>query len=90
MAGDRTRFAFWPPNSDVLIFYLMLLLAFSIIPLPDMTIVNPSAAELAYRLNITLEQLSMKTGMLVSAIFPLVAVPLYHRLWKQKEARRYI
>lgn len=51
----------------------------------DITIANPSAAELAYRLNITAEQLSMKTGMLVSSIFPLVAVPLYYRMWKRKK-----
>lgn len=46
---------------------------------------NAAAAEFAVGLGITAEQLGMKTGMLLGALFPLVAVFVYLVLMKTKK-----
>ena len=46
---------------------------------------NAAAAEFAVELGITAEQLGMKTGMLLGALFPLVAVFVYLVLMKTKK-----
>lgn len=48
---------------------------------------NAAAAEFAVELGITAEQLGMKTGMLLGALFPLVAVFVYLVLMKTKKKR---
>lgn len=48
---------------------------------------NAAAAEFAVGLGITAEQLGMKTGMLLGALFPLVAVFVYLVLMKTKKKR---
>lgn len=48
---------------------------------------NAAAAEFAVGLGITAEQLGMKTGMLLGALFPLVAVSVYLVLMKTKKKR---
>ncbi len=51
----------------------------------DGVIAHPDALQLAQSLSVTPDQLGMKLGMLVGAVFPLVAIPLYRRLWKTQE-----
>ena len=52
----------------------------------DSVIAAPAAAALAEKLQITVEQLGMKAGMLCGMLFPLVAVFVFLRIWKgQKE-----
>lgn len=55
----------------------------------DAAIANHAACELALRLNLTAEQLGMKSGMLVGAIFPIVGILIFalvRRSLKKKEA----
>lgn len=51
----------------------------------DTVSMNNKAAELAAGLNLTVEQLGMKAGMLVGMLFPLVAIFIYFILWKNRE-----
>ena len=52
----------------------------------DSVIAAPAAVALAEKLQITVEQLGMKAGMLCGMLFPLVAVFVFLRIWKgQKE-----
>lgn len=43
----------------------------------DMVISNPSAVDFAQSAGLTVEQLGMKAGILVAALFPIAAIPLY-------------
>ncbi len=53
----------------------------------DITIASAKASELALSLGLTAEQLGMKLGMLTGMVFPLVAIPVYYRLWKPKRSK---
>ena len=53
----------------------------------DLALELPSCAELASTLSITTEQLGMKLGMLVGAIFPLAAIFIYLYIHKTKPNR---
>jgi len=46
----------------------------------DLTLAAPAAAQLCARLGLTAEQLGMKLGLLVGAIFPLLAIPVFWRI----------
>lgn len=80
------------PDSGVFIYAIMAAggdLGASVAPqlvgiIADFTIALPSAPRLAYSLGISTEQLGMKAGMLVSILFPLTAIAVYYRIWKQK------
>lgn len=50
----------------------------------DAAIASPRLEELAGKLSLSPDQLGMKLGMLVAMLFPLVAIPVYIRLWKNK------
>lgn len=50
----------------------------------DAAILNPTISELATTLSLSPDQLGMKIGMLIAAIFPLISVPLYLCLIKKK------
>lgn len=55
----------------------------------DAVIANPAALRLATELSLTVEQLGMKTGMLVGSLFPIVGIAVYsvvRRSLKKKEA----
>ncbi|MBO5111179.1 MAG: MFS transporter [Clostridia bacterium] len=55
----------------------------------DAVIANPTAADLAFRLSMTTEQLGMKAGMLVGSLFPIVGILIFalvRRSLKKKEA----
>lgn len=49
----------------------------------DAAIALPTFVDLAQRWDMTPDQLGMKLGMLGGALFPLLAVFLYYRLWKK-------
>ena len=51
----------------------------------DAVIAVPKAVDMAAKLGLSPDQLGMKLGMLTGMLFPLVAVFLYYRLWKQKK-----
>lgn len=51
----------------------------------DMTIANEKAVSFAESLGLGADQLGMKLGMLVGMLFPIVAIPLYYRIWKGKK-----
>lgn len=48
----------------------------------DFSIGNGTIISLAGKLSLTAEQLGMKLGMLVGALFPLISVFIYYKLWK--------
>ena len=50
----------------------------------DAVIGHPTAPMLAQSLGLLPEQLGMKLGMLVGALFPLAGIPLYYHIWKGK------
>lgn len=43
----------------------------------DYAITSPELIEFSYKLGITSEQLGMKLGLLIGAVFPMVAIPIY-------------
>lgn len=51
----------------------------------DAAIASPAAADLAATLALAPEQLGMKAGMLIGAIFPLCAIPLYSYFVKTRK-----
>lgn len=51
----------------------------------DGVIAHPGATQLAHSLALTPDQLGMKLGMLVGALFPLAGIFLYRRLWKTQK-----
>ena len=51
----------------------------------DAALAKPSVAALAAKIGITAEQLGMKIGMLVGALFPLVGIFVYLRLKKKNK-----
>lgn len=48
----------------------------------DAVIASEKAVALADSLSLTPDQLGMKAGLLVGMLFPLLAIPLYIKLWK--------
>ncbi len=55
----------------------------------DYATVNPTMINLAADLSLSPEQLGMKCGMLIGALFPLIAIPLYlhiHKSIKKKQS----
>lgn len=53
----------------------------------DTAIASDYIINLAANLSLTPEQLGMKLGILLSALFPIIAIPLYLKMWKNdKEA----
>lgn len=48
---------------------------------------SPFASELAASLNLTAEQIGMKCGMLVGAVFPLLAIAVFSVMLKTKKKR---
>lgn len=52
----------------------------------DATIAMPQAAEIAARFSMGADQLGMRLGMIVAALFPLVLIPAYYRIMKRRNA----
>ena len=53
----------------------------------DIAIASPIFASLSSSFGIAPEQLGMKLGMLIGMLFPLAAVPLFARIYKQKKTK---
>lgn len=53
----------------------------------DKVIANPQLVSFATSLNLTSEQLGMKSGMLIASIFPLLATILYAVMLKRKHSK---
>ena len=53
----------------------------------DGVIAGNAGAGLATKLGMSIEQLGMKTGMLVGGLFPLVGIALYAVLWRAKKKK---
>ena len=53
----------------------------------DVVAANSKAAELAVRFGLTAEQLGMKCGLLIGALFALIAIPVYITLYKTKNKK---
>ena len=51
----------------------------------DLAIVNPTVVSAAAKLGLMPEQLGMKLGMIVGMMFPLVAIPVYAHIRRQKK-----
>ena len=51
----------------------------------DAVAASPKLYEFALNISLSQEQLGMKLGMLVAAIFPICAIPVYHYLQKSKK-----
>lgn len=51
----------------------------------DAVIANPGLAPIAQSLQLTVEQLGMKLGMLVGMLFPLLAIPVFVAIWKSRK-----
>ncbi|MBQ6947623.1 MAG: MFS transporter [Clostridia bacterium] len=51
----------------------------------DAALTNPAALSLANTLSLSPEQLGMKTGMLIGALFPLIAIFLFARIRKNRQ-----
>ena len=54
----------------------------------DIAIKHPTVMQLAQSLQVTPEQLAMKTAMLVGALFPLIAIPIYLYVHKTANKKR--
>lgn len=54
----------------------------------DIAIKHPTVMRLAQSLQVTPEQLAMKTAMLVGALFPLIAIPIYLYVHKTANNKR--
>lgn len=52
----------------------------------DAAAANPALISLADTLRLAPEQLGMKIGLLIGMLFPLLAIPVYYRIWKPKKA----
>ncbi|MBP3918060.1 MAG: hypothetical protein J6I50_02670 [Clostridia bacterium] len=86
------------PNGGVFLYAMMAAggdLGASIAPqlvgiITDAAIVDPAAIALAVRLGETPEQLGMKLGILTGALFPLLAIPVYVLLKRQKTVKKSI
>ena len=53
----------------------------------DAVIAAPQSVDLATSLSLTVEQLGMKAGMCVGALFPLIAIFLYSYIWKSMKKK---
>jgi hypothetical protein len=53
----------------------------------DAVMAAPGAAAIAEKLQITGEQLGMKTGMLCGMLFPLAAIFVFRRIWKSQQEK---
>ena len=80
------------PQSGVFIYALMAAggdLGASVGPqmtglITDAVLASPSAAALATEFGLSPEQLGMKIGILVASLFPLCAIPIYHRIRRNR------
>ena len=50
----------------------------------DKSMISANVAQLASQLSLTVEQLSMKIGILTGAIFPLLAIPFMIAITKKE------
>lgn len=57
--------------------------------LTDFAITNPTLMSLAETLKMSPEQFGMRMGILVGALFPLMAIPLYLHIKKATEGRKH-
>ena len=81
------------PNGGVLIFALMAAggdLGASVGPqlvgvVTDIAMAKPAVGALALKIGLTAEQLAMKIGMLVGALFPLLSIFVYRQFQKQRK-----
>lgn len=53
----------------------------------DTAIESSWAAEIAAELSLSVEQVGMKLGMLVGALFPLAAIVVYYVIWKRRNKK---
>ena len=53
----------------------------------DYAIASPTLNTLAANLALAPEQLGMKLGMLIGALFPLCAIPIYYRIYKTAKSK---
>jgi len=81
------------PTGGVFIFALMAAggdLGASVVPqavgiVTDLTLAHPEAVSFAQSLSMTPDQLGMKLGLLVGALFPLISIPVYLAVLKGKK-----
>ena len=81
------------PTGGVFIFALMAAggdLGASVVPqavgiVTDLTVAHPEAVAFAETLSLTPDQLGMKLGMLVGALFPLISIPVYMAIFRGKK-----
>ena len=81
------------PNGGVLIFALMAAggdLGASVGPqlvgvVTDIAMAKPAVGALALKIGLTAEQLAMKIGLLVGALFPLLSIFVYRQFQKQRK-----
>ncbi len=84
------------PSANVAVFALMAAggdLGASVGPqvtglIADAVIASPAASEFALSLGLTAEQLGMKAGILVCAVFPVLAAVLAAALWKLRKKNK--
>jgi hypothetical protein len=53
----------------------------------DFAIQNPKILELATTLGLTGEQIGMKIGLLIGALFPIIAIPVYAHFRKKDKLK---
>ena len=53
----------------------------------DAAIASPTLSAMASDMALAPEQLGMKLGMLVGALFPLCAIPIYFRIYKTAKSK---
>lgn len=81
------------PTGGVFIFALMAAggdLGASVVPqmvgiVTDLTVAHPEAVAFAESLSLSPDQLGMKLGMLVGALFPLISIPVYMAIFRGKK-----
>lgn len=54
----------------------------------DGVIANPKAASIAQSLNLTLDQLGMKVGLLIAAIFPILSIVIFGKIHFQRKRQK--
>ena len=54
----------------------------------DATITSPAIISLSGTFGISADQLGMKVGMLIGALFPLVSIPIYYHIRKTRKRQR--
>lgn len=54
----------------------------------DGVIANPKALSIAQSLNMTIDQLGMKTGLLIASIFPILSIVIFGRIHLQRKKQK--